>query len=75
MTNPAEFNLSEKIIPPTCHKNYENIKIEDVKEFIRLCEDNSEEINGKSYIQISKMQRFAGEKLKWNAHIVKKKWK
>ena len=36
---------------------------EDVKEFIRLCEDNSEEINGKSYIQVSKMQKFAGEKL------------
>jgi len=39
-----EFNLSDKIIPPTCHKNYENIKIEDVKEFIRLLKEEMNNI-------------------------------
>ena len=39
------------------------IYVKDVKEFIRQCEDNSEETNGKSYIKISKMQKLAGDKL------------
>jgi hypothetical protein len=32
----TEFTLSDRIIPPTCHKNYYNLREEDVKEFIRL---------------------------------------
>ena len=66
----TELNLSERIInqePERWKGGYpifhEAILKDDVKEFIRLCEDNSEEINGKSYIQVSKMQKFAGEKL------------
>jgi hypothetical protein len=40
------------------------LNVKYVKEFIRLLEDNSEEINGKSYIKISTMQKFAGRKFK-----------
>jgi len=58
MTN--EFNLSKKRIDRGDWVHYSE---ESVKEFIRLCEDNSEEINGTSYIKVSKMQKFAGDKL------------
>ena len=62
----TEFNLSEKrkqtfkanAITEGYHYSYNE---EDVKEFIRLCEDNSEEIDGRSYIRVSKMQELAGE--------------
>jgi hypothetical protein len=59
----TEFNLSNFIEDDDDIKNGK-INSKAVKEFIRLCEDNSEEINGKSYIKISTMQRFAGDKLK-----------
>jgi len=64
MTKQTEFNLSEKIVLKDGKDTIMYLRAKDVKEFIRLCEDNSEEINGKSYIKISKMQRFAGNKLK-----------
>ena len=57
------FNLSQKIWKDDCSCGCEHINTFHIKEFIRLLEDYSEEINGKSYIQISKMQKFAGEKL------------
>ena len=72
MKTKEEFNLSEKIfhmkrtlnLKTKEKEDFDFVKKEDVKEFIRLCEDDSEEINGKSYIRISKMQKLAGEKLK-----------
>ena len=63
-----KFNLSEKIFwidgkKEPSYNSQPRLYVKDVKEFIRLCEDNSEEINGISYIKISKLQKFAGEKL------------
>jgi hypothetical protein len=58
-----KFNLSKKIFkcPFAKTKCQALLNVLDVKKFIRLCEDNSEEINGKSYIKISDMQKFAGD--------------
>ena len=63
-----EFNLSDKIFwnDKSCainRKSTQRVLARDVKEFIRQCEDNSEAINGTSYIKISEMQKFAGKKL------------
>ena len=52
-----KFNLSEKIILENDYTWCNSIDVDDVKEFIRQCEDNSEEINGRSYIRVSKMQK------------------
>jgi len=71
-----EFNLSDKIIPPTCHKNYENIKIEDVKEFIRLLKEKLKYniVEKEAFISFSEeafqrdiekeIDKLAGDKLK-----------
>jgi hypothetical protein len=42
----VDKTLSDEIIPPTCHKNYENLKLEDVKKHLQeFKEELKEDIN------------------------------
>jgi len=59
MTNPAEFNLSEKIDTCICSKQDELIYVEDVKEFIRLLKEKT---RLRSNVEL--IDKLAGEKLK-----------
>ena len=71
MTNPAEFNLSEKMKWAYSEEGFVNgldvIPVNDVKEFIkRLKEDIALEFEGDSHLDWLniKIDKLAGEKLK-----------
>ena len=63
----SEFNLSEKIQMDSEYLDWEMLKIEDVKEFIRLLKEEMNDDDSLDYstqVEIErKIDKLAGEKL------------
>lgn len=72
INQPKEFNLSDKIFRTSVSigEPHPIISVEDVKEFIKQCEERSipipdeNELYDTNWISIQTLKKFAGDKLK-----------